>query len=90
MLFWKRKEVFMGASLEAYAAVRQKLAAAGIRYDIKAVNRFGSLGGGGATNYSRAIVSSMGQRTEYMNLFYVYVDKKNYDRAMQVINTPEK
>lgn len=78
----------MGASLEAYAAVRRKLAAAGIRYDIKSVNRFGSFGGG-ATNYSRAIVSSMGQRTEYMNLFYVYVNKNDYERAMQVINTHE-
>ena len=87
MRFWRRKEVYMGASVQEYTAVRGKLAAASIRYDIKAVNRFGF---GGGSSFSRSMGGSMGERTEYMNLYYVYVDKKDYDRAMQVIHTPEK
>lgn len=87
MFFWRRKEVYMGASPQEYAAVRGKLAAARIPYDIKAVSRFG-LGGG--SGFSRSMVGSMGERTEYMNLYYVYVDKKDYDRAMQAIHTPDK
>jgi len=84
MLVFKRKEIFMGPSVEEYTEVRKKLAAARIPYDIRAVNRFGM---GGAASFSRSMVNSMDQRTEYMNLYYVYVHKKDYDRAMTVLHT---
>ena len=86
MLFWRRREVYMGAAAEEYTAVRRKLAAANIPYDLKAVNRFGSTLGGGFAS-PRSLTGAMEERTEYMNLFYVYVDKKDYDRAMQVLHT---
>lgn len=89
MRFWRRREVYMGASAQEYAAVRRKLAAAGIPYDIKAVNRFGSTLGGGFAS-PRSLAGAMDERTEYMNLYYVYADKKDYDRAMQEIRTPDK
>lgn len=89
MLFWKRREVYMGSSLEEYAAVLQKLAAVGIRYDIKAVNRFGSSAGrmlpmGRATMDA---MDAMKQNSKYMNIYYVYVHEEDYDRAMAVIHT---
>ncbi len=86
MLFWKRREVFMGVSLEEYAAVRQKLAAAGIRYDIKSVNRFGS-SAGRMMPMGRAAMDAMSQNSQYMNIYYVYVHNEDYDRAMAAIHT---
>jgi hypothetical protein len=82
MLFFKRKEVFMGPSVKEYTEVRKKLAAAHIPYDIRAMSRFGM---GGATSFSRSMVNDMDKRTEYMNLYYVYVNKKDYDHAMEVL-----
>ena len=73
----------MGPSVKEYTEVRKKLAAARIPYDIRAISRFGM---GGASSFSRSMVNSMDQRTEYMNLYYVYVSKKDYDRAMEVLN----
>ena len=86
MVFWKRREIYMGASLEEYAEVRRKLAAAGLRYDIKSVNRFGS-SAGRILPMGRATMDAMTQNSEYMNIYYVYVHKDDYDRAMEVIHT---
>jgi hypothetical protein len=83
MLIFKRKEVYMGPSVKEYTEVRKKLADARIPYDIRVVSRFGM---GGAASFSRSMVNSMDGRTEYMNLCYVYVNKKDYDRAMEVLN----
>lgn len=86
MLFWNRREVYMGSSVEDYVAIRQKLAANHIRYDIKSVNRFGS-SVGRMLPMGRAAESAMNQRSQYMDIYYVYVDKKDYDRAMAILHT---
>ena len=86
MLFWKRREVFMGSSVEEYAAVRKKLAEAGVRYDIKSVNRFGS-SAGRMLPMGRAAMDAMSQNSQYMNIYYVYVHQDDYDRAMAIIHT---
>jgi hypothetical protein len=86
MLFWKRREIYMGSSLEEYAAVRQKLAANHIRYDIKSVNRFGS-SAGRMLPMGRSTIDVMNQRSQYMDIYYVYVHNEDYDRAMEILHT---
>ena len=82
MLFWRRRKIYMGASAEEYAAVQKKLAESHVPFDIKTVSRLGSDIGG-----SRMPAEENNGRTQYMTLNYVYVDKKDYERATEILNT---
>lgn len=82
ILFWNRKEVFVGYSMEQFAAFRQKLVDNGIQYDFKLVsnNNNNALFGSG-----RSRTGTFGENMAYMTMYYLYVHKKDYEYACAVL-----
>jgi len=80
ILFWNRKEVYMGNSLERFYEARQRLEDNGIKYDYKLVsNNSASLFGS-----SRSQFGSFGENLQLSTMYYLYVHKKDYDYACGV------
>lgn len=77
IMFWNRREVFMGYSLEKFYEARQKLEAHNIKYTYRLV--------GSDTTFffesRRASMGSLGENTALSTMYYIYVHKKNYDLA---------
>lgn len=83
ILFWNRREVFTGASPEAFYKMRQKLEDNNIKYDYRMASHtnpsiWGSEG---------AIMGTFGQDLKYATTYYLYVHKKNYEYACAVLRS---
>ena len=73
IMFWNRKEVFMGNSMKRLSEVRSILSVNKIEYMYKIV----SLNQG----VTRGRTGTLGVNMDYLNTYYVYVHKKDYTNA---------
>jgi len=83
IFFLNQKEVFMGYSMKEFSDVRFKLSSSGIKYKIKTVNQSSSTFMGS----SRTRSGSYGLNQAYNYLYYVYVHKNDYDKALAIIKS---
>ena len=77
IMFWNRKEVYMGFSSVKFYEVRQMLEAGGIKYSYNWVSNESSIG----FNSRRSVTGSLGENLDYAITYYVYVHKKDYGLA---------
>ena len=83
IMFWNRREVYMGTSMEVFYNVRQRLEDNGIKYDYRlASNTNPSIFGGDGP-----IMGTFGQNLKYSTTYYLYVHKKNYEYACAVLRS---
>lgn len=78
IIFWNRKEVYMGYSMAECGEVRSILAGNKIKYTYKVVNPF--------SNSVRGARWHFGESTSLSYMYYVYVHKKNYEWACKLIS----
>ena len=78
---WNRKEVFAGFDIGQLACVREILSASGIRYIIRSADH-------GASH--RSVISSGGGNPMLSSMYYVYVHKKDLDRAQYELHKPRR
>ncbi len=74
MMFWNRREVYMGFSMEQMGLVRQTLADNDIEYTYRVVNN----------GMSRTFSA---QNPNFICQYYVYVHKKDFEKAQAVLNS---
>lgn len=74
-----RKELVTTYSMKEQAEIRNYLAAAGIDYLVKVENMTGNV------SRSRGMTGSYGQSPQYDNIYVIYVHKKNYEEASELI-----
>lgn len=78
IMIWNRKEVFIGNSLKEFSHIRAVLNANKINYKYK-IGRLNQ----GVSNRSAA---TLGENTNSLITYYIYVHRKNYDNACVVLN----
>lgn len=81
IMIWNQKEVFVGYSLQKFNEVRQMLSANKIDYKHRLVNN-------NKTNLfssRRARTGTFGENMDYSITYYVYVHKKDYEKACAVL-----
>ena len=76
MLFFNKKEIYCGYSLEEYGKIIGKLTANKIRYTDKAVT-YGTNG--------NHITGTTGEDNRFRYMYYIYVHKKDFDYAVSLI-----
>lgn len=81
IFFLNQKEVFMGYSMKEFSDVRYKLSTSGIKYKVKTVNQSSST----MLGSSRTRNGSYGLNQAYNYLYYVYVHKNDYEKALAII-----
>lgn len=81
IMFWNRKEVFTGYSLQEFNDIRFKIAAHGIKYGYKVVDSTSSSFFGSR----RARAGSFGVNMDYTKTYYLYVHKKDYDQVQALL-----
>lgn len=78
---WSRREVYVGNSLQRFDEIRYKLSANKIKYDYKIVDHtspsFGSS--------NRARTGNFGINMALAKTYYIYVHKKDYDKAQALL-----
>ena len=79
---FNRKELTVTFDLNEQARVRTLLAAEGIDYSVKTVNR---LSASQISSGSRLRTGTYGQNTEAMIEYSIYVKKTDYERAAKAI-----
>lgn len=77
IMFWNRKEVFMGNSMQRLSEVRTILSTNKIKYEYKVV----SLNQG----VPRGRTGTFGENMDYLYTYYIYVHKKDYANAYSVL-----
>ena len=82
MFFWNRKKIFCGHSLEKLSIIREILSVNKIKYEYKVVNH----NSGSLFTSRRAVTGTMGEEPKYMNIYYLYVNKNDYDKSVALIN----
>lgn len=83
IFFLNQKEVFMGYSMKDFSDVRFKLSSSGIKYKVKTVNQSSSTMMGS----DRARSGSYGLNQAYNYIYYVYVHKMDYEKALSIIKS---
>lgn len=83
IFFINQKEVFMGYSMKEFSDVRFKLSSNGIKYKFRTVNQSSS----SIISSSRSRNSSYGLNQAYNYLYYVYVHKNDYDKALSILKS---
>ncbi|OPX46304.1 hypothetical protein CLHUN_01200 [Ruminiclostridium hungatei] len=78
IMFWNRREVFMGSDMEKFSQVRSILSGKNIKYQYKAVNSLGSS--------NRGHSGAFGINTANSFLYYVYVHRKDYLLASELLH----
>lgn len=73
IMFWNQKEIFMGNSIQRFSEIRTILSANNIKYKYKVV----SLNQG----FTRGSIGTNGVNMDYMNTYYIYVHKNDYNTA---------
>jgi hypothetical protein len=76
-MFWNRKEVFMGSSMQRLSEVRSILSTNKIKYEYKVVSQ--------NQGVSRGRMGTFGENVDYLNTYYVYVHNKDYANACSVL-----
>lgn len=84
IMFWNRKEVFVGNSAQKFDEIRFRLSANNIKYDYKIVDST-SPGYFGAS--TRARMGSYGIDLNLTKTYYIYVHKKDYAKAQALLRT---
>jgi hypothetical protein len=79
---FNRKELFATFSVKEQADVRDALAAAGIDYNVKVVNRMSP---SPVAAGSRAQAGTFGQKQDLMYEYTIYVRRKDWDQARHLI-----
>lgn len=82
IMFWNRREVYIGFSMKKFSEVRDILSDNNIKYDYKIVNHMTST----AFDSSRTRYGSSGMNSEFQNEYYIYVHKNDYEFAYAKIN----
>ncbi|MFQ9924041.1 MAG: hypothetical protein ACLRVU_11035 [Beduini sp.] len=87
-MWLNKKEVFVGNNLEDYQNCIKALEAGSIKYKPKVVANDGAEFSIFSMffRYGRRARGSYGQDPDYMKTYYVYVDPKDYDEAMYLLN----
>ena len=78
-----KKELISVYSIKEQARIRDILASNGIDYEIKVINRKSPSPLGGGT---RATTGTYSENLDIMYQYVIYVNKKDIERAKQVIN----
>jgi hypothetical protein len=78
IFFFNWKEVYIGFFLEELSNVRQCLASNHIKYDYRVVSH---------SSRSRGRCGSLGIDMNYDKQYYVYVKRKDYERAKYLVDT---
>ena len=82
IMIWNRKEVFVGNSLQRFNEISHTLSSNEIPYEYKIVDSTSSSSFGAS---KRGRTGSFGLNTDYIKMYYIYVHKKDYDRAMMIL-----
>lgn len=78
---FNRREVYCGFSMQEQARVRDILAQNGVRYYTRVINQLIP----GTFINTRAEIGSFGDNVNYMYQYYIYVHKKDYEKARGLI-----
>lgn len=78
IMFWNRREVYMGFSLQKFSEIKDILLANNIKYDYKVINNI--------SGNTRARFGSFGMNSKYEYEYYLYVHKNDYDYAFAKIS----
>ena len=78
---FNRSELITTYSMEEQSRVRARLAALGVPYTVKAVNR----GGAEAIGSRRAYTGSLGERSGLSYEYVIYVKKSDLDSAQAAL-----
>ncbi len=78
---WNRKDVYNGYSIKAVNKVKEILISNGIEYTTRVVYRNNSK----LFGPSRSRTGAFGEKTELANIYYLYVHKDDYDKAIMLI-----
>lgn len=81
-MFWNQKEVFVGNSMQKFSEIRYALSSNKIDYKYNIVNHESSM----ITGSIRSKAGSFGENIDYSNLYYVYVHKKDYEKACAILH----
>jgi len=81
MLVWNRKNIYVGWSLQDYNKIIDCLIKNNIKYDCRVVDN-GVRGRDGRNSYS----GNLCEDSRYMLMYYIYVNKNNFDEAKHIIN----
>jgi hypothetical protein len=76
IIFLNRKEIYVGFSPEKFYEVLDVLTRNGIQYRYKIITRF---------HPSEESLHIHWEDVKYSNVYYVYVHKKDYDKACTVL-----
>lgn len=76
-MIWNRKEVFVGYSLQKFNEACDILAGNKIKYKYRVVNH----NSGYISGSSRSRTGSLGENMGYSNMYYLYVNKRDYAEA---------
>lgn len=77
MLWFNRKEVYFGYSLDMYSKIRDILSENKISYDIKVLNNLG--------HTERGRSGSFGMKQSHPYQYYIYVKSNDYDEATRLL-----
>lgn len=77
IMLWNQKEVFVGYSLKEFNEVRDTLVANKIEYKHRIVNH--------NKESRRGRTGTFGENMDLSNTYYIYVHKKDYDKACAVL-----
>lgn len=83
LLFFNRKELYVGSSPEKSGDIRRILASNNIKYSYKVVSRNSpsAVASGGRERFT-----SMNENLQKNYTYYIYVYNKDYDCAIALIN----
>ena len=81
LTIWNRKEIFVGNKPNRFDEIRYILSGNGIEYSYRLVNKNSTpLFGGG-----RRGCVNFGDNTSLSTTYYIYVNKKDYDKAFELL-----
>lgn len=81
MCFFAKKEVLNTFSYEKFTSARSSLSQNNISYSVKVVDQSGA----GPFESTRTRAGSYGLKQDWVKQYYVFVDKKDYEKALYVI-----
>ena len=79
--FWRKAEVYTGYSIQRFNEARDVLEAAKIKHDYRIVNHEGSQ----SASTSRSRTGSGHIKSEYANLYTIYVHEKDFEEARRLL-----
>lgn len=83
IMIWNRKELFVGNAMQRFNEIRYILATNKIDYTYR-IEDFASQTLFGTVNSGRS--KSVGLNTDNTKIYYLYVDKRDYDKTQSVLH----